>query len=276
MENILRIICFALCFIGAVGVIGFFAGAFSGRMEIVHYTVKSGKVQAKVRFLLIADLHSFFYGEGQGALIAAIKEQSPDVIFMAGDIVDDRYTADGAEVLLSAVGRKYPCCYVIGNHEHGSGRVDEIKELFSSLGAYVLAGDCRKINIKGQNLSLCGVDDPYIGEEEFYRQLERCGRLKSRQGFSVLLSHRPERIADYSSRGFDLVLCGHAHGGQVRIPFVLNGLYAPHQGVFPKYAGGKYDFKGSVMIVSRGLAKKPRPRIFNRPELVVVDIVPEE
>lgn len=90
----------------------------------------------------------------------------------------------------------------------------------------------------------------------------------------MLLSHRPELFETYQKYGFDLVLSGHAHGGQWRIPGVLNGLFAPDQGLFPEYAGGRYDYAEGTMIVSRGLAREstPVPRIFNRPEVVIVDI----
>ena len=96
--------------------------------------------------------------------------------------------------------------------------------------------------------------------------------------FSILLTHRPERVEDYTGRGFDLVLAGHAHGGQWRLPGLINGLIAPNQGLFPRYAGGRYALDGdTTMIVSRGLARESTriPRLFNRPELVVVDILPE-
>lgn len=95
--------------------------------------------------------------------------------------------------------------------------------------------------------------------------------------FTVLLAHRPELLAKYAQFPLDLVVSGHAHGGQVRIPGVLNGLYAPNQGWFPKLAGGAYTQDGTTLIVSRGLAVRTRlPRIFNRPEVVLVRCVPAE
>ena len=95
------------------------------------------------------------------------------------------------------------------------------------------------------------------------------------ESFNILLIHRPENFEHYADLGFDLVLAGHAHGGQWRIPGLLNGLYCPGEGLFPKYAGGLYQIDGTTMIVSRGLAKESNfvPRIFNRPELVIIDIV---
>ena len=98
------------------------------------------------------------------------------------------------------------------------------------------------------------------------------------EGYTILLAHRPERIGAYRQYPFDLVVSGHAHGGQWRIPGLLNGLYAPNQGLFPQYAGGCYDEDGMAFVVSRGLARESTriPRLFNPPELVVVDLVPEE
>ncbi len=92
--------------------------------------------------------------------------------------------------------------------------------------------------------------------------------------YTVLLSHRPEFFELYTEYNFDLVLSGHAHGGQWRIPYILNGLYAPNQGVFPKYAGGEYTENNTTMIVSRGLARESTllPRFYNRPELVIIDL----
>ena len=107
-------------------------------------------------------------------------------------------------------------------------------------------------------------------------QLSQAGSQVEPETFSVLLAHRPERIEAYLESPFDLVVSGHAHGGQWRIPGILNGFIAPNQGLFPQYAGGQYDFEDAALIVSRGLARESTriPRIFNRPEVVVIDLTP--
>ncbi len=127
---------------------------------------------------------------------------------------------------------------------------------------------------------MSGINDPdkerFTGKiGDFYSELDKIQRKKDDNLFRVLLTHRPSYIESYLKYGFDLVLCGHAHGGQWRIPFILNGVFAPDEGWLPKYAGGKYDFPNGQMIVSRGLARESTrvPRIFNRPELVIVDVV---
>lgn len=93
-----------------------------------------------------------------------------------------------------------------------------------------------------------------------------------KDSFNILLAHRPEYIEEYGQYPFDLVLSGHAHGGQWRIPYLMNGLIAPNQGWFPKYAGGLYRHGDMTEIVGRGLLLDWKPRLFNPPEIVVVDI----
>ena len=144
----------------------------------------------------------------------------------------------------------------------------------------ILSGECETITVNGQPVSICGVDDPAIdraeGQRIFLEQLDRVGAAEKDGAFALLLAHRPEFAETYAAYEFDLTLCGHAHGGQWRIPGIQNGLYAPDQGLFPKYAGGMYALDHMTMIVSRGLARESTrvPRIFNRPELVIVEIDP--
>lgn len=126
--------------------------------------------------------------------------------------------------------------------------------------------------MRDNTICVCGIDDIGIGKEKWEEQIMRCNNGLSTHVYSVLLSHRPDLINEYKKYDFDLVLCGHTHGGQVRIPKILNGLYAPNQGFFPKFVGGEYKFRTLRMIVGRGLSKKVWPRIFNPPEIVVVDI----
>ena len=141
----------------------------------------------------------------------------------------------------------------------------------------MLAGDCTLFSKDGAAIALCGVDDPAVGEQARAAQLEKASAQRPEGVVSLLLSHRPERIETYLSYGFDVILAGHAHGGQWRLPGLINGLAAPNQGLFPRYAGGRYDLEGTVLVVSRGLARETTrlPRIFNRPELVLLDLVPD-
>ena len=171
---------------------------------------------------------------------------------------------------------KYPCYYVTGNHEFWSGRVDEMKAYMKSIGVTVLDGDCETITVNGVTIDVCGVDDPtYMSEEQWLEQLNVAYAKADSTHFRILLTHRPEKVDTYNRYDFDLILAGHAHAGQMKIPFVNRGLLAPDQGFFAKYVDGLYTLdNGSVMEVSRGLSRESTrlPRFFNRPELVVIDL----
>lgn len=243
------------------------------RMIVRRYTVESDKIEKPIRLAVLADFHGCDYGDG---LIPAVEALHPDAVLLVGDIFDDGMPWGPSEALVRGLADRWPCYYVTGNHEYWSGRVPEICRLVEEAGAIVLDQNCSELTINGQNLNLCGVPDPYayVSTEA---ALSRAAADIEQEGYTVLLAHRPELIEKYAAYGsFDLVVSGHAHGGQVRIPFLMNGLFAPNQGWFPKYAGGQYEVGGTTMIVSRGLARESTrlPRIFNRPELVLIEISP--
>lgn len=248
-------------------------------LTVQIYTVESGKVEAPVRLTLLTDLHSCDYGEGQRELLDAVEEQDPDLVLLGGDIVDDglEMPEERALATVEALAERWPTYYVTGNHEYRTGRAEEIKELLAGRGAVVLEGTCALVTVGEQTLQICGVDDPAVGAAVWQSQLEDVTAALEGDVCSILISHRPERVADYTGRGFDLVLSGHAHGGQWRIPLLGVGLIAPNQGLFPRYAGGTYDLEGTTLVVSRGLARESTriPRLYNPPEEVVVDLVPE-
>lgn len=256
-------------------VIIFLIIACDNRMIIRHYTVTSDKIDTPVRFAVIADLHCCSYGKKQSQLISAVNENKPDAILFPGDIKDDILPDKSVKYLLNGISDAYPCYYITGNHEIVKG-IEESKALFKSYDIEILEGDCVTVELNGQTIQICGTDDPLVSENIFSSQLKNASQQADSELFTVLLAHRPERIETYLDYDFDLIVSGHAHGGQWRIPYVLNGLYAPNQGLFPKYAGGLYEHEETIHIISRGLDKhNPVPRIFNRPELVIIDVVPE-
>ena len=246
------------------------------RMIVRKYTVESSKIDQTVKLAVVADFHGCNYGEGASRLIAAIEEETPDAILLAGDIFDDVLPWDDSEALVRTLAAKWPCYYVTGNHEYWSKQVEEICRIITASGATVLDQDCAELVVKGQHINLCGIPDPYANVGTWDALTSATGDIHQ-EGLTVLLAHRPELIEQYAAKGaFDLVVSGHAHGGQVRIPFLVNGLFAPNQGWFPKYAGGKYQVEGTTLIVSRGLARESTrlPRVFNRPELVMIELRP--
>ena len=253
--------------------------AMNEKMQLKTYQIVSEKIKTPVKILQISDLHSSDYGKNGIELIKAMKDISPDVVVMTGDILDNRAPNGECFRFLRMIASLYKCYYVSGNHEVYTHRVDAIKAKLISYGIRVLEGENETVSIGEQNIVIGGVSDPIESPDRQGRlwedQLTDCGKDLGGDEFSVLLSHRPELISYYEETPFDLVLTGHAHGGQVIIPKLINGLYAPHQGFLPKYAGGEYVMaNGGKMIVSRGLSKYVRPRIFNRPELVLVTLMP--
>ena len=251
-------------------------------LAVRTYTLETAKLDQPVRLLLLTDLHSTVHGREQQALIDLVRAQAPDAVLLSGDIADDEVPHRGTELLLEAVAGKYPCFYVTGNHEFWAEGTEEILEMFRRYDVTVLAGTWSDLTVRGQTIRIFGVDDPEGFEATpgeavpagWLEQWETCRSGLEEGTFSVLLSHRPELTELYRGSGFDLVVSGHAHGGQVRVPLLLNGLYAPNQGFFPRYAGGLYDLDGTALAVSRGLSISRLPRVFNPPEAVVIDLVP--
>lgn len=241
-----------------------------GDFKVTTQELKSEKLVGSVRLALVADLHSTFYGAEQERLVAALERARPDLLLFAGDIVDDKRAPDGADRFFSCVGRKYPCYYVTGNHEFRTEDLDALKRRITAYGVHVLEGDTEVLSVRRNTISVGGIDDKAVGES-WTEQISRADEARS--GFSLLLSHRPDLANAYAQYGFDLVLCGHAHGGQLRLPFGNVGLIAPGQGLFPKYTSGLYTLpNGTVMGVSRGLCKNWAPRTFNPPELMILDL----
>ena len=257
-------------------VLVFGALALDSRLKVVAYEVATAEVSWPVRLAVLTDLHSCAYGENQQRLLRAVEAQKPDLVVLVGDIMDDVLPEENAWTTVEALAGKCPCFYVTGNHEWWTGEIERICAQMTSCGVTVLRGDGGEVTVQGETLSLWGIDDPESGESG--AQLRAVGEQAQEDGFHILLAHRPEQIENYVNYPFDLILSGHAHGGQWRLPGLVNGLYAPHQGLFPEYAGGRYDLEDTVFLVSRGLARESTrviPRIFNRPELVMVEIRPE-
>lgn len=255
--------------------------ALDERLILRTYTVASPKLTAEVRLAVVTDFHSSDNADDVAAMVASC---APDAVLLVGDLFDDDTQNRPTERTLSLMRQlsaQYPCYYVSGNHEAWTGEMDALYQQTEDAGVTVLRMSSGVLTVRGQRIVLCGVPDPYemvfSGAPDTEEQLRQAMENVDSADFTVLLAHRPELLAKYAQFPFDLVVSGHAHGGQVRIPGLLNGLYAPNQGWFPKLAGGAYTQDGTTLIVSRGLAVRTRlPRIFNRPEVVLVRCVPAE
>lgn len=253
--------------------------AWDTNLSLSVYTIPSEKIDATLRLVLLSDLHSCDYGPGQRDLLTEIEALAPDALLLAGDILDDEMPHEKGKEFLRAVGARYPTYYVPGNHEHLSRELQEMLVFIKNCGIFVPIGRCDLLQIAEQTLQICGMDDPILmGTDAVLTQAERACAKADPALFTILLSHRPELIEQVLPFGPDLVVAGHAHGGQWRLPWSRNGLFAPHQGFFPRYSGGKYDFPDSSLIVSRGLARESTriPRLCNPPELVLLELTPAE
>ena len=255
--------------------------ALDERLILRTYTVVSPKLTAEVRLAVVTDFHSSDNADDVAAMTASC---APDAVLLVGDLFDDDTQNRPTERTLSLMRQlsaQYPCYYVSGNHEAWTGEMDALYQQTEEAGVTVLRMSSGVLTVRGQRIALCGIPDPYemvfSGAPDTEEQLRQALEDVDSADFTVLLAHRPELLAKYAQFPLDLVVSGHAHGGQVRIPGVLNGLYAPNQGWFPKLAGGAYTQDGTTLIVSRGLAVRTRlPRIFNRPEVVLVRCLPAE
>lgn len=269
-----------LIFLIIIFIIIFIIGLYCG-LNTIYYTIDSELISASIKIALITDLHSCYYGKNMHTLIEAINKENPDIIVLGGDIFDDKLSDLNTEKFLSNIAEIYPIYYVTGNHECWSG-IDKFNTKMAILEKYNiqrLQGNVTKLELNGNIISLCGIDDPdifHVSEEDnnYKAQLQRISERIDKSTYKILLTHRPELFEEYTQYEFNLVLSGHAHGGQWRIPGILNGLYAPNQGIFPKYAGGYYEIGNTKMIVSRGLARESTliPRLYNPPELVIVEL----
>lgn len=224
----------------------------------------------------VSDLHNAVFGRKNEKLLSLIRAAKPDIIAITGDLIDSRHTdIDSALAFVAAAAEIAPVYYVTGNHESRLD-FDEIEPRLIAAGARVLRNEAEDIGRGGERIRLAGIDDPSFirtggtAEERAAAELEQLG--DGGGTFTVLLAHRPELVEVYAEYGAGLVLSGHAHGGQVRLP-LLGGLYAPGQGLLPEYDSGLYSLGETQMVVSRGLGNSVAPlRVNNRPELVIVTL----
>lgn len=216
----------------------------------------------------LSDLHSKGFGKNQKRLIRKIEKCKPDIIVITGDLVDERSKDfDNAAGLVRNAVEIAPVYYVTGNHEKwlSDDLYDKLMDMLRQEGVIILDNACIRISKGDSDFILAGLDDGSLLDDTL-KEL----RLNDKKELVVLLTHEPQYIKDYSIYGADLVLSGHAHGGQFRLPFI-GGVYAPDQGFNPEYTSGVYEENNTTMVVSRGLGNSVIPvRLFNFPDIVCV------
>ena len=252
-------------------------------IELNPYTVASVRLPKAFdgfKIAQISDLHNTQIGKDNIRLISLLKKAEPDIIVITGDMIDSRRTDVDVAVNFAAEAVKIaPCYYVTGNHESRLDAYKTLREGLISLGVTVLEDKSIELERGGEKITLIGVNDSTFtsklleGDEIEKLIDEKLKMLTSDEdGFTVLLSHRPELFDVYVKNNVDMVFSGHAHGGQIRLPFI-GGIYAPNQDFFPEYDGGLYIRDNTNMVVSRGIGNSRFPfRVNNRPEITLTEL----
>lgn len=235
------------------------------RFRTTHTVCRHPKVQTPFRVVQVSDLHDRAFGREQQKLIGAIRAEKPDLVVITGDLFNrhNRAACQNAFAFLQHMKGVAPMYFIEGNHECSLKETGErdIERVAQSgvcvlRDAYTDLAQCRLIGLKQR------------------APKETLSAMLCADRFNLVLAHRAERFPIYAETGADVILSGHAHGGQIR--FGRFGVYAPQQGLFPKYVTGWYTIGNSRMFLSRGLGNTIAfPRVFNTPELCVINFIPE-
>lgn len=257
-------------------------------IEITEIEVASKKIPisfSEFRIAQVSDLHNAEFGKENSRLLKKLYESQADIIVITGDLVDANHTnIEAALDFVKEVIKVIPIYYVTGNHEASIGELyyNSFKLELEKIGVVVLEDDALQITKNEDQITLVGLSDPdFTIKGDLFEEVPSMIEAKinnltfNRENFSILLAHRPELFETYVKDDIDLILCGHTHGGQIRLPFI-GGLVAQNQGFFPSYDAGLYVSDDKSMIVSRGLGNSIIPiRINNRPEIVLITLVTE-
>lgn len=246
-------------------------------------------VDEKIRVVQISDLHSKQFGKNNNRLNKVIMSQKPDVIFATGDMIDSSLKdMDKTINFLVELNKVIPVVYIPGNNEMRTEKIEEILKKLGDGNVIVLNNQIKELYLNKNKVYILGLAERkqdedgifynkinskylYINCEVLFEKLERV------DGTKIVLSHYPENFKavgeySYSKYNFDIMFSGHAHGGQFILPFI-GGLFAPGQGILPKYYKGVHG-DTSKLVISRGLGNSGFPlRLFNRPEIVVIDLI---
>jgi len=228
------------------------------------------------RIAVLSDIHAAVFGDSNEQLVAKVKAAKPDIIAITGDLIDTHkqltpeIQLEIAEALVADLSPIAPIYFVTGNHDWDSGAIRPLLAMLEENGVYALRNRYALLELGGKTIILAGTDDPN-GPADMLRPHEVVEKIIDVEGggFIVMLEHRNNNLLLYSVLGVDLVLCGHAHGGIIRLPFT-DGLIGQQRDWFPTYTNGVYKIGETNMVVSRGLGNHTGlPRIFNKPHIAV-------
>lgn len=257
-------------------------------LTITQYQIET-EFSESLRIVQLTDLHSCSFGEDNADLIELVAQQEPDLILMTGDMLDRRdENADVVCTLIEKLCSVAPVYYGYGNHETAwmERTGESLTPVLTEAGATVLDVEYVDITIQGQELRLGGYHGYYrqpgmysVTQEQREEELSFAEAFENTDRYKLLLCHIPTTWLDWEyidKYPIDLVLTGHYHGGQIRLPLV-GGLYAPYVGWFPPYTEGIYYGEQATCILSTGLGSGPNiSRLNNPPRVVVVDLIPQK
>lgn len=245
-------------------------------LEISRYEVASQKLPESFdgfKIVQLSDLHGAEFGEDGMGLVEKVKELEPDIIALTGDFVTDEGDLAAVEKLAARLVKLCPVYFVSGNHEFGSGLAVKVRNILERAGVKYLSNEYLTISRGEDEILLGGVEDPLayadmLSPDELAQKMNDAAP----DAFKILLGHRNYWMTEYPELPVDLIFCGHAHGGLIRIPGV-GGLIGTDRRLFPDFDAGEYNNGRYTLIVSRGLGNSvPIPRVFNRPEIVCVEL----
>lgn len=245
-------------------------------LEISRYEVKSQKLPESFdgfKIVQLSDLHGAEFGEDGMGLVEKVKELEPDIIALTGDFVTDEGDLAAVEKLAARLVKLCPVYFISGNHEFGSGLAVKVRNILERAGVKYLSNEYLTISRGEDGILLGGVEDPLayadmLSPDELAQKMNDAAP----DAFKILLGHRNYWMTEYPELPVDLIFCGHAHGGLIRIPGV-GGLIGTDRRLFPDFDAGQFNNGRYTLIVSRGLGNSVSiPRVFNRPEIVCVEL----
>ena len=242
-------------------------------LELTRCTVTNHKLSQSFSGFKIVQLSDFHGAELVTDIVETVREQKPDIIALTGDFITDEGDLPAVEQLVSQLTDICEVYFISGNHDFASGRIAELSDILSSCGVKYLKNEYVTIQRGGESIVLAGVEDPNSWADleppdAFLKKV----RAEHPDDYIVLLGHRNYWMEKYPDLPVELILCGHAHGGIVRIPGV-GGLLSTDRTLFPDYEAGMYDNGNYTMIVSRGLGNSISvPRLMNRPEILSIEL----
>lgn len=245
-------------------------------LEISRYEVKSQKLPESFdgfKIVQLSDLHGAEFGDDGMELVEKVKELEPDIIALTGDFVTDEGDLAAVEKLAARLVKLCPVYFISGNHEFGSGLAVKVRNILERAGVKYLSNEYLTISRGEDGILLGGVEDPLayadmLSPDELAQKMNDAAP----DAFKILLGHRNYWMTEYPELPVDLIFCGHAHGGLIRIPGV-GGLIGTDRRLFPDFDAGQFNNGRYTLIVSRGLGNSVSiPRVFNRPEIVCVEL----